>query len=252
MTDHILTEIQSTDAGGSVLALRMNRADKKNAITSAMYDALSDGLDRAAGDDDLRCAVILGSGGVFCAGNDIADFIKAASSPEGMKSTLRFLDTLARFPKPLVAGVDGVAVGVGTTMLMHCDLVLATGRSMFQTPFVDLGLVPEAGSSWLAPRIMGHQNAFAMLGLGEKFTAEEANRAGLVNAVILDADVEAMERAMALAAKPPEALRISRELVRGDRTELYARMDEEAKLFGERLQSGEAQAAFMAFMSKGR
>ncbi|MEO0498520.1 MAG: crotonase/enoyl-CoA hydratase family protein [Pseudomonadota bacterium] len=247
MTDHILTSTQ-----GGVLTLRMNRADKKNALTSAMYDALSDGLDRASNDDDLRCVVIIGSDGVFCAGNDIADFIKAASSPEGMKSTLRFLDTLARFPKPLIAGVDGVAVGVGTTMLMHCDLVVATGRSMFQTPFVDLGLVPEAGSSWLAPRIMGHQNAFALLGLGEKFTTEDAHRAGLVNAIVLDAEVGANDRAEALAAKPPEALKISRDLVRGDRTELYGRMDEEAKLFGERLQSGEAQAAFMAFMSKGK
>ncbi|MEN0088370.1 MAG: crotonase/enoyl-CoA hydratase family protein [Pseudomonadota bacterium] len=247
MTDHILTE-----AKHGVLTLRMNRADKKNALTSAMYDALSDGLDRAAADDDLRCAVILGSGGVFCAGNDIGDFIKAASSPEGMKPTLRFLDTLARFPKPLVAGVDGVAVGVGTTMLMHCDMVVATSRSMFQTPFVDLGLVPEAGSSWLAPRIMGHQNAFALLGLGEKFLADDALRVGLLNTIILDAEAEAMDRAEALAAKPPEALRISRDLVRGDRTELYARMDEEAKLFGERLKSGEAQAAFMAFMSKGK
>lgn len=247
MTDHILTE-----SDGGVLTLRMNRSDKKNALTSAMYDALSDGLDKAAADSEMRCAVILGSDGVFCAGNDIADFIKAASSPEGMKSTLRFLSTLARFPKPLVAGVDGVAVGVGTTMLMHCDLVVASGRSMFQTPFVDLGLVPEAGSSWLAPRIMGHQNAFAMLGLGEKFSAEDAHRSGLVNVVVLDAEVEALERAKALAAKPPEALAISRDLVRGDRSELYARMDEEAKLFGERLQSGEAQAAFMAFMSKGK
>ncbi|MEO0637911.1 MAG: crotonase/enoyl-CoA hydratase family protein [Pseudomonadota bacterium] len=247
MTDHIIT---TTEDG--VLTLRMNRADKKNALTSAMYDALSNGLDQAASDDALRCAVILGSGGVFCAGNDIADFIKAVSSPEGMKSTLRFLDTLARFPKPLVAGVDGVAVGVGTTMLMHCDLVVATGRSMFQTPFVDLGLVPEAGSSWLAPRIMGHQNAFALLGLGEQFSAEDAHRVGLVNAVILDAEVEATNRAQSLAAKPPEALRISRDLVRGDRAELYARMDEEARLFGERLKSGEAQAAFMAFMSRGK
>jgi enoyl-CoA hydratase/carnithine racemase len=247
MTDEIL--IENSDG---VLTITMNRASKKNALTTGMYTAMADALE-AAQKDDTRAVVITGSEGVFCAGNDIGDFIKSASGDaSAMKATLRFLAVLSRFEKPLIGAVDGLAIGVGTTMLMHCDLVVATGRSVFQTPFVDLGLVPEAGSSWLAPRLMGHANAFAMLGLGQKFTADEAHHAGLINKVVLDEKVEAAELAEALAAKPPEALKISRDLVRGDRSELYARMDEEAKLFGERLKSGEAQAAFMAFMSKGK
>ena len=165
-----------------------------------------------------------------------------------------FLEAIIMSEKPLLAGVDGLAIGVGTTMLMHCDYVLASDHSAFSTPFVDLGLVPEAGSSLIAPRIMGHQKAFELLAMGAKWSGEEARQAGLVNAVVPAEELEkaALGAALALAAKPPEALAISRKLIRGDRSDVLARMKEEAVLFGERLQSDEAKAAFMAFMAKGQ
>lgn len=247
MSDHILVE-----RGGAVQTIRLNRPDKKNAITRAMYADMTAALAGADGDDAIRCTMIAGVPGAFSAGNDIADFLAFATGGSLGTEVLDFLQTLATAQKPIVAAVDGLAIGIGTTISLHCDLTFATPRSLFRTPFVDLGLVPEAGSSLLAPQLMGHQRAFAMLALSEGFAAEAARDAGLIYKVVSEGDLEAeaMRHAQAIAAKPPEAMRLARDLMRGDRQPVLDRIAEEAKLFGERLRSDEARAAFMAFMQK--
>ncbi|MEH0073762.1 crotonase/enoyl-CoA hydratase family protein [Pannonibacter sp. Pt2] len=235
--------------------VRFDRPDKKNAITGEMYLALVDGLMAGEADSAIGCHLICGSPGAFTAGNDIADFMRFASQGDLSDTpVLKFLSVLARLEKPLVAAVDGLAIGVGTTLLFHCDMVYATPRTVLRTPFVDLGLVPEAGSSLLAPRIMGHQRAFALLCLGDAFTAEAAREAGIVNHVVNEADLEtaAFDCASRIAARPREAMALSRRLLRGDRTEVLARMDEEALIFGQRLSSPEAATAFAAFMGKAK
>lgn len=244
-----------TSVAQGVLTVRMNRPEKKNALTADMYAGLAAALDAANGDDAVRAVLVLGVPGAFSAGNDIGDFLKVAMSGErDSMAVFDFLERIIMAPKPLVAGVDGLAIGVGVTMLMHCDHVVASDQSSFKTPFVDLGLLPEAGSSLIAPRIMGHHRAFELLAMGNTFSAEQALAAGLVNKVTDSASLEqaATDAAMAVAAKPPEALRQTRELVRGDRSDVLARMKEEAELWEARLASDEAKAAFMAFMSKGQ
>lgn len=239
---------------GAVQIIRLNRPEKKNAITAAMYAAMADAIKAGWEDEAIRASLFLGVPGSFTSGNDIADFMQIAMSGErSSMAVFDFLEAIIMSRKPLVAGVDGLAIGVGATMLMHCDHVIASGRSLFKTPFVDLGLVPEAGSSLIAPRIMGHHRAFALLAMGEGFSAQTAREAGLVNQVTDEDGLEAaaLTAAQAIAAKPPEALKIARDLVRGDRSDVLARMREEAVLFGERLKSDEARAAFMAFMAKG-
>ena len=239
----------------SVQTIRLNRPDKKNAITGAMYGEMAAAIKSGWSDANIRATLFLGVRGAFSSGNDIADFMQIAmTGKRGSMDVFDFLEAIIMSEKPLVAGVDGLAIGVGTTMLMHCDYVLASDQSVFSTPFVDLGLVPEAGSSLIAPRIMGHHKAFELLALGAKWSAKEADAAGLVNAVTsIDAlETDARAIALSLAAKPPEALAISRKLIRGDRSDVLARMKEEAVLFGERLTSNEAKAAFMAFMAKGQ
>lgn len=248
MDEHI-----ETASADGVMTIRMKRPDKKNALTSTMYAALAEALDKAAVHKDIHACVILGVPGAFSAGNDIADFLQVAMS--GRRDSMAVFDFLERIimaPKPVIAGVDGLAIGIGTTMLMHCDYVVASDESRFRTPFVDLGVVPEAGSSLAAPRLMGHHRAFALLALGEELSPDDARSAGLVNRVVASAEVEAtaLDVARALAAKPPEALAITRRLVRGDRSDILARMREEAELFGERLNSEEARAAFLSFMNK--
>ncbi|TIX39483.1 MAG: crotonase/enoyl-CoA hydratase family protein, partial [Mesorhizobium sp.] len=175
MTDHILVERQS-----AVQIIRMNRPDKKNALTRAMYAKMSAALAEGDADPAVRVHVFLGVPGAFSSGNDLADFLVIATGGEGGTEVWDFLMALAKVEKPMVSGVDGIAVGIGTTLNLHCDLTFATPRTIFRTPFVDLGLVPEAGSSLLAPRILGQQGAFALLGLGEAFSAERAKAAGLI------------------------------------------------------------------------
>ena len=249
MTDPILV---TTEAG--VRTIRFNRVDKKNAITSDMYATMADALDEGEADPAVRVFLFLGRPGVFSAGNDIGDFIARATDGGLGEPVLRFLRGLARAQKPIVAGVDGLAIGVGTTMLMHCDLVYASPATVVKTPFLDLGLVPEAASSLIAPRLMGQARAFELLVLGTAFDAERAREAGIVNAVIASEALEqtATDAARAVAAKPPEALRIARRLLRGDPEEIIARIEEEAVAFRDRLASKEAQSAFMAFMMKSK
>lgn len=248
MTDLILI----TDEG-PVRTIRMNRPEKKNALTMAMYDAMAEGIETAPA-ANIRCLLIGGAPTVFCAGNDIGDFLQAAMGGGLGAPILRFLHTLARCETPLVAAVQGNAVGVGTTMLMHCDHVVASTEAKFSTPFVSLGLVPEAASSLIAPRLMGHARAFSMLVMGKPLTANEAKDAGLINAVAApDAvEAEAMKSAQYIASLPPQAVLASRRLMRGTVEEIDARIDVEADEFKRRLQSAEAQAAFTAFMTRKR
>lgn len=247
MTDNI--ELTRRDG---VLAIRMNRPDKKNALTAAMYGAMSKAMLEADGDASVGAILFLGLPGVFSAGNDLKDFAAFAMKGNLGEDVLSFLRALAIAEKPLVAAVDGLAVGVGTTMLLHCDHVLVSDRAKLSTPFVNLALVPEAASSLLAPRIMGHARAFEMLVMGRPLGPDQAVAAGIANAVVPSDVIETAGFAAAaeIAAKPREAVRLSRKLIKGDPDEVLKRIDEEALLFAQRLKSAEAQKAFQAFLSK--
>jgi enoyl-CoA hydratase/carnithine racemase len=247
VTDNILIERQ-----GAVQVIRMNRPDKKNALTRAMYATMSAALAAGDADPEVRVHVFLGVPGAFSSGNDLADFMIVATGGDGGTEVWDFLMALAKVEKPMVSGVDGIAVGIGTTLNLHCDLTFATPRTVFRTPFVDLGLVPEAGSSLLAPQILGRQAAFALLGLCEGFSAERAKAAGLIYEVVEEGALEASVLAAAgqIAAKPPQALKIARDLMRGPRDELMERIKIETGHFRERLKSDEARAALTAFMTR--
>jgi enoyl-CoA hydratase/carnithine racemase len=250
MSEHITVE----DAG-PVRTVRMNRLDKKNALTASMYAAMADALETANGHSEIRCVVIAGAPGAFSAGNDLQEFLQAATSGEGLgTSVVRFLHALARSERPLVAAVQGVAVGVGTTMLLHCDHVVAGTDARFSTPFITLGLVPEAASTLLVPRLMGHRRGFELLIMGRPLDAAAAQACGLVNAVVPpgDVDAHALKAAREIAALPAEAVTTARRLMRGSPDETIARIDEEVRLFKQRLQSAEAQAAFAAFLTRKR
>ena len=248
MTEHI-----EVTRDGAVQILRFNRPEKKNAITNAMYHALTDALAAAEADDAIAVHVLLGHPGVFTAGNDVGDFLQLAQNIDFSEAGVtRYLRLQPDIEKPLLAGVDGLAVGIGTTLLFHCDMVFATPDSRFMTPFVDLGLVAENASSLMAPRIIGAQRAFELLALGEAFSAERAEAAGMINAVLPAAEMETrtLETAQRLAAKPRQALRLTKALLKGDVRPIHAASEKETALFGERLGSDEARAAFMAFMSR--
>jgi enoyl-CoA hydratase/carnithine racemase len=244
---------------GHVVELRIDRADKKNALTFAMYEALTAALREAQAEPSVRVALVTASGETFCAGNDIAEFLKpradfAAAPPS------RFIQALVDFDKPLVAAVHGSAVGIGATMLLHCDLVYASPTARLRMPFVSLGLVPEAGSSMLLPRRVGDAVAAEMLLLGAWIDAARARELRLVNAVLPDVtELLAFARARAeeLAALPPAAVRATRALLRGqldptgkEKAALRARIDDEARAFAERLTSPEAREAFTAFLER--
>ncbi|MEQ1576718.1 MAG: crotonase/enoyl-CoA hydratase family protein [Hyphomicrobium sp.] len=238
-----------------IQVLRINRPAKKNALTSEMYAALSSALEDGDADSDVSAHVILGSGGVFTAGNDIHDFLKTAQGSPGLGvEVLRFIHLLPIVGKPLIAGADGAAIGIGTTLLLHCDLVYASDRAQFSTPFLNLGLVPEAASSWLMPQRMGYARAFELLVLGNTFSAAQALQAGLVNAVVPANELEAtvMDAARRLAGKPAAALAAARRLMRGDAAPILKRTGEEAKAFAQQLATPEAKAAFESFLNKSR
>lgn len=246
MSEHIVI---TRDQG--VLELRFNRPEKKNAITNDMYGALADAINAAA--SDVRAILFTAAGDFFTAGNDIMDFAAIATGQAGdaPRHVGRFLEACLRTEKPLVAGVQGHAVGVGVTMLFQCDLVYVAEHAKLTTPFIDLGVVPENASSLTMPARMGHARAFAMLGLGEPLMGRDAVAAGLANAALPAVEVETRARAaaQALAKKPAESLRLTKRLMR-DTDVLLARMREESALFAERLQSDEARAAFAAFLSR--
>jgi len=248
MTDQVIVKDE-----GAVRTIRMNRPDKKNALTAAMYDAMAEAIETAGGPSPVRCVLIAGVPGAFSAGNDLGDFMKAATGGEGLgNSVVRFLYALARAERPLVAAVQGVAVGIGTTMMLHCDYAVAAADARFSTPFVALGLVPEAGSSLIAPRVMGHRRAFELLVMGRPFSGEEARAVGLVNQVAPadQVEAEAMKAAQAIAALPAEGVAISRRLMKGAPDETVKRIDDEAAQFKLRLASPEARKAFEAFLGR--
>jgi enoyl-CoA hydratase/carnithine racemase len=238
---------------GAVRTIRMNRPEKKNALTSVMYDAMAEAIETAGGSSTVGSILIMGAPGAFSAGNDLQDFMKAAMGGEGLGgAVLRFLYSLARCERPLVAAVQGVAVGIGTTMMLHCDYAVAASDARFATPFVGLGLVPEAGSSLIAPRVMGHRRAFELLVMGKPLSGEEAKACGLINQVAPadQVEAEAMKAAQAIAALPPEGVAISRRLMKGAPDDIVQRIDDEAEQFKLRLQSPEARKAFEAFLSR--
>jgi enoyl-CoA hydratase/carnithine racemase len=245
MTAHI-----TVGKADSVLTLVMNRPEKKNALTDAMYGVLADEIEAAETDKAVRVIVIRGEGDMFTAGNDLADFA-AARPDDGTRNVGRFIHALARATKPLIAAVQGRAVGVGTTMLLHCDYVVLAEDAKLTTPFVNLALVPEAASSLLLPARIGHLRAFAMLALGEAVEAQQAVEWGLANRVVpLGELVPAIEGAAArIARQPLGAIQATKRLMR-DAEQLTGQMAVEGKEFSARLQSPEAKEAFMAFAQR--
>lgn len=239
-----------TETKDGVLEIRLDRPKKKNALTVAMYRSMVEALERAGEDPAVRAIAFTAEGEIFTAGNDVGDFM--AGLGDGEPPVYRFIKLLATQPKPMVAAVNGAAVGLGTTMLLHCDLVYASETARLQTPFVSLGLVPEAASSLLLPQRVGAAVAAELLLLGAWMPAARAHQLGLVNEIVPAAELRevALARAVALAKQPPQALRQSRALLRGDLTATLARLDEEAQLFGQCLVGPEAREAFTAFLEK--
>ena len=250
MTD-ILTHF---DAG--VTTLTLNRVDKKNSITAAMYTAMADALLQADTDNAVRAFVIQGHATIFSAGNDIGDFLNGPPRLEGASQdtpVMRFLHGISTFSKPIIAAVCGPAVGIGTTMLFHCDLVYAGDNAMFSMPFVNLGLCPEAASSLLVPQMMGYHRAAEALLLGEPFMAEAALEVGLVNRIVppTQANGIAQSQARKLAAKPISSLLETKRLMKKGQASLVAQqIAEESASFGRMLQQPAAREAFGAFMAR--
>jgi enoyl-CoA hydratase/carnithine racemase len=243
------------ESAPGLLAITLARPEKKNALTGAMYEALLQAFEHASLEASIRVVLLEAEGADFCAGNDIADFLAMARSRESLASSaaFRFLRMLASFDKPLVAAVRGRAVGIGTTMLLHCDLAYIAEDARLSAPFVDLALVPEAASSLLLPARIGHARAFAMFALGETLDGREAVGHGLGNAALPADQVSASARlaALTLAAKPAQALQATKRLMR-EHGRLLAVIETESQAFIDRLMSPEAQAVFQAFMQRGR
>jgi enoyl-CoA hydratase/carnithine racemase len=244
---HVLVETKDR-----VQRIELARPEKKNALSPDMYTALERAFEAADADASVRAVLIHGTAGCFTSGNDVKDFLELTRGPADSPAS-GFLRAIAAAKKPVVAAVGGPAVGVGTTMLLHFDLIYAAPNARFQLPFVPLGLLPEAASSLLLPALAGYQRAAELLLLGQPFTAEKAQAAGIVTEVVPEADLLEYARtaALALAALPPESVRMTKALMkRGLAQAVRERMQEELGLFGERLRSPEAREALSAFMEK--
>jgi enoyl-CoA hydratase/carnithine racemase len=242
----------TTSKDNGILTIAFNRPERKNAITGAMYQSMADALKAADSDADVRVILLCGKPEIFTAGNDLEDFMK---NPPGSNNSpvYQFMSALSSMAKPVVAAVAGSAVGIGTTMLMHCDLVYAADNAKFSMPFTQLGLCPEFASSLLLPQIAGYQRAAEKLMLGEPFLAEEAREMGLVNKVLPVAELLAYAQAQAakLVALPATSIRASKRLMKNRQSEaVTAKIAEEAKYFGEMLVAPEAKEAFAAFFQK--
>lgn len=250
-TDNACTEIV-TETRDRILSIQINRPDKKNALTRAMYAAMADAITRADDDSGIRAVFLHGTSDCFTAGNDLKDF-QAFRQDGNNKDVSNFLSAISRAKKPIIAAVGGVAVGVGTTMLLHCDLVYAGEGAKFILPFVALGLCPEAASSFLLPKLVGQKRASELLMFGEPFSAARALEFGLVNAVYPDTEfiAKAFAQAQKLAQLPPASIRITKALLNRPVSQHIAdTMAEERKHFSERLISGECDEAFTAFFER--
>ena len=246
----LMSDVISSKSAEGVLTLSFNRPAKMNAITREMYGALATGLNEAAGDFSVRAVIITSEGDHFTAGNDIKDFMENPPTSDDTE-VAKFLGSLLNFPKPLLAAVKGNAVGVGTTMLLHCDVVLASPSANFSMPFTSLGLVPEAGSSYLFPLLVGYQRAARIFMTGETFGAAEAKEMGLVSTISDDVLAETIKIANQIAQQPPQAIINTKALLKASKHDaVEAVMKAEFQLFSMALQSEEAMIAFMNFMSK--
>ncbi len=248
MSDPVL--VTRTDA---ILEVRLNRPEKRNAITFLLYQQLTRALLAAQAEEDVRAVLLSGEGASFSAGNDLHDFLSGPAFGADHPA-MQFLRALATCGKPLLAAVQGQVVGIGVTLLLHCDLVVAARNTQLSLPFVALGLVPEAGSSLLLPRLIGYQRAAELLLLGQPFSADTAHRIGLVNRVVEEGALlgEALALAQAVARQPAASLAATRRLLRGDEREVLTRIEEEARIFGAQLQSEEFRARVRAFLSRAR
>jgi enoyl-CoA hydratase/carnithine racemase len=247
MSVHVLTETRAR-----VARIELKRPDKKNALTADMYQAMADALRAAEADPQVRVSLIHGQPDCFSAGNDLKDFLERPPHDEH-SPVFQFLGAISTAAKPVVAAVGGPAVGIGTTMLLHCDLVYAAPQARFQLPFVPLGLLPEAGSSLLLPQLAGYQRAAELLLLGQPFSAEKALAAGIVTEVVPAEELleYAQDAAAAVAALPPESVRLTKALMKQrDAADVSARIAEEGRLFRDRLGSPEAKEAMAAFFDK--
>lgn len=246
MTDQVIVS-----RNDHILDIQLNRPDKMNALTFDMYRALTDQLLEAEDNLDTRVIVLRGAGGNYTSGNDVADFLANPPRDENAPA-LRFISAIARSTVPIVAAVEGVAVGVGTTMLLHCDYILTTVDARLQFPFVNLALLPEAGSTYLLPRNLGHTKASELMLLAEPFSGADAVNWGIASRVV-DAEkieAEALTVATKIASKPPKAVRLTKKMLKGEQARVDAAIAEESRIFGEQMSSPEAREAFTAFMEK--
>ncbi|MES3009064.1 MAG: enoyl-CoA hydratase [Pseudomonadota bacterium] len=237
---------------GPVFTLQMHRPEKKNALTQTMYRALAEGLLHADADDSIKVTVIHGTADCFTSGNDVSDFV-VSTERNSERPSVQFMKAISHARKPVIAAVNGLAIGIGTTMLLHCDLVYASSDAFLQLPFTRLGLCPEAGSSFLAPLLMGHQRAAELLLLGERFSASAAKEYGLVNAVLPDGEVlaYAMQKAHELGALPGDAVQTTKHLLkRAQHGHVDETITRELEQFSRLLQSSEAQAIMQAFLNR--
>jgi enoyl-CoA hydratase/carnithine racemase len=252
MAGHIIV----TDEGAT-RTIVMRRPEKKNALTPEMFLAMSEAIDSAQSNPDIRCLILTGRSGVFTAGDDVGDFVEeAAGAREASKprNSQVFVRSLITNRKPIIAAVDGIAVGMGVTMVLHCDYVIASTTASFNSPFIQYGLVPEGASSLLLPRMAGHQRAFSLLVMGRPMSASEAREAGFVNEVVAagHAVIEAQKVAREIGELPPEAVAISRKLLKLPPEDLLRRMDEEEHLFRDRIHAPTVVAAVKGFMDRKR
>jgi enoyl-CoA hydratase/carnithine racemase len=242
-----------TELKADVLRITIDRPEKKNALTTAMYTALADAVEAGESNPDVRVMLLHGNGDSFTAGNDLKDFVATPWKGTDVPPVLRFIGAVASAKKPVVAAVHGMAVGIGVTILLHCDLVYAADNAQLMMPFINLGIVPEAGSTVLLPALVGHQRAAELLMLGAPITAQRAYELGLVNAVLAPEALlaTALEAAQKLAEKPAGALRATKALLRkAGQAELDRAIREEVQILGERLGSPEAREALAAFLEK--
>ena len=250
MAGHIIvTDEESTRT------IVMRRPEKKNALSQEMFLELRDAIVSAQSNPEIRCLVLTGRSGVFTAGDDVEDFLTVATGkfdPTETRNSVLFLQALVNNRKPLIAAVDGVAVGMGATMVFHCDYVIASTTASFSSPFIQYGLVPEGASSLLLPLLAGHQRAFAMLVMGRSISAEEGREAGFVNVVVPPGHTmnEAKKVAREICELPPDAVEVSRKLLKLPKEDLLRRIGQEEHLFGERMRSPGVVAAVKNFLSR--